>query len=99
MSNGPKSLKTPNIPYMGIRILANRAEIFMVTPETIIHQLVINNSGFGLKMPFSIFWGLKRAWPYRYPYGSGTSEPNQRVDPLGGPFGSLVILELCFKLF
>ena len=34
---------------------------------------------------------LKKAWPHRYPYESGPSKPDQKVDPLGGPFGSPVI--------
>ena len=32
-------------------------------------------------------------------YGSWASKSKQRVDPLGGPFGSPVILDLCFHFF
>ena len=56
----------------------------------------------GLYFHFRFFLGpvgLKRAWPHRYhPYGSGTSKPNQKVDQLGGPFGSPVISKLCLQL-
>ena len=67
------------IPYKGIRVLANRAEFFMGTQETIIYRLVLTNSGFVPDLPFSIFWALQK---------SVASKPEQKVDPLDGPFGS-----------
>ena len=87
---GQKISYYTNYPYMGI------------PQETIIFRLIIKNPGFGLSCHFRYFGpccGLKMAWPHRYPYGSGTSKPNQKVDPLGGPFGSPVTSKLCFQLF
>ena len=55
----------------------------MGTQETIVYQLVLTNSGFGLYLPFLNFWVLKK----------GTaSKSNQKVDPLGETFGSPVIM-------
>ena len=44
-------------------------------------------------------WAQKWAWPHAHPYGSGVSKPNQKVDPLGGPFGYTIISKSCFRFF
>ena len=33
-----------------------------------------------------------------YPYGFGALKLDQKVDPIGGPFGSPVISKSCFQL-
>ena len=69
----------------------------MGTQKTIICRLVSTNPGFRPYLPFSTFLALKKAWPHRYPYESGVSNPDQIVDPLGGPYGSPVISKSIIK--
>ena len=58
----------------------------METQESIIYRLVLTNPGLGPDLPFLIFWALKE----------GVAP--QKVDPLGGPFGSPVISKSFFQL-
>ena len=63
-------------------------DIFMGTQETIIYRLVLKNPGFG---PYLLFWPKIGGCPHSYPYWSGALKPDQKVDPLGGPFGSSIV--------
>ena len=60
---------------------------------------MLTNLGFGPYLTFSIFGPKKGRGPTGTHMSMGASTPHQKVDPLGGPFGSLVISKSCFQLF
>ena len=54
-----------------------------------------NNHWFWVLFAIFDFWALKEGVA---PHESGASNPDLKVDPLGGPFGSPVISKSCFQL-
>ena len=92
---------------MGIRFLAitqpflaNWAEIFLVTQETIIYRLVIENhdSEAFLKKTINFWWENGRG-RHAGAKGSRASRHDQNVGPSGGTFGSTAISEKYFRKF
>ena len=75
----------------------------MVSQETIIYRLYIKKLGFRPFFDFSSFWALlgpkKGRGPTDTHIGLGPQNPTKKVDPLGGPFGSSIIIsKLRFQL-
>ena len=77
------------------------AEIFRWCSGTIIYWLPIGFEKSKLASAILIFFGpllvKNRRGHHASPWCSGSSKLNQKVGPLGGLFGSTVILNSCFQ--
>ena len=93
-------LKIPIIPYLGIRFwplfshfLSNRAKKNLVTQEIIIYRLVMRNRDFDAFWKKNPIFGGKMV----VAKGSGALKPDQKVGPLGSPFGSTNISKISYE--
>ena len=67
------------------------------TQQTIIYRLVMTNHDFDVLMKKSHFWRDNGRGRHAGAKGSGASRPKQKVGPLGGTFGSIVISKTVFE--
>ena len=77
-------------------------KLFLVTQETIIYRLVMRNHECDAFLKKILFLAGKMGVATTVvpkPKGFGALRPNQKVGPLGEPFGSIVNLETCFQKF
>ena len=69
---------------------------FMGTQETIICRLVMSNPSYDDYFLLIFFDFLGHFWRENE---RGSSKPNQKVGPLGGPFGPTAMSESCLRNF
>ena len=75
----------------------------MGTQETIIYRLVVRNTSFDAYFSdlifFGHFWLENGRGHHARPKWSKASKPDQKVGPMGGPFGPTAIPKSCFLCF
>ena len=80
------------MPFLRFRpILANRAETFMGTQDTIIYRLVKRNHDFDALLKEILFLAGNGRGRHAGAKRHGASRPDEKVCLLGGPFGSTII--------
>ena len=94
-----------HMPIFGHTFFGHKSAIFSRIQETIIYRLVLINPSYEANISFLIFWATfggkmgVASVHHAHPLWSGASKPDQKVGPLGGPFGSTAILKSCFRNF
>ena len=98
------------IPYMSIRFFAITWQSFVQSVliffygnlgdyYLIIYLFVIRNHYYDGFLKKSYFWQENGRGSHGGAKGYGASVPDQKVGPLGGLFGSIVISKTCFQKF
>ena len=74
-------------------------ETFLVTHKIIIYRLVMRNCDFDAFLKISYFWRENGRGRHSGAKVSGASRPNQKVGPMGGPFGPTINSKTYFQKF
>ena len=69
----------------------------MVTQETIIYRLVVRNHDFDVFFEKTLLWQENDGGRHSGANRSAASRLDQKVGPMGGPFGSTVISKVDIK--